>query len=142
MQDIEPGLEESETFYTLTYTVLFFGHATGSIISGILFNCIPTWYLFLFSTISCILGYLIYALATTSWMMLVARGLAGIQLGSSTALAFAYFGISFEKFRENVKALREYDEKKMTRTRKYLFSTYSIGSLLGKFFGLGECHIY
>ena len=103
-----------------------------------MFNFIPNWYLFSLSTLSYVLGYLLYALAANGWMMVLARGLAGIQLGASTALAFA-FGVSFEKYKENMKPLHKYEEKKIAKSKKYLFSTYSIGSLLGKVFGLGEC---
>ena len=38
-----------------------------------------------------------------------------------------------------MKLLRKYEEKKIAKSKKYLFSTYNIGSLLGKIFGLGEC---
>ncbi|CAI8044642.1 hypothetical protein GBAR_LOCUS24744 [Geodia barretti] len=136
-EDIEPGLEESESFYTLTYTVLFLGHAIGSIVAGLLFNYIPTWYLFLCSTLSFIFGYLLYALASNGWMMILARGLAGIQLGTSTALSFAYFGVSFEKYTENIKLLEKYESKKVARVKKYLFSTYSIGTFFGRVVGIG-----
>ena len=139
LQDIEPGLEESESFYTLTYTVLFLGHAIGSIVAGFLFNYIPTWYLFLCSTLSLIFGYLLYALASNGWMMILARGLAGIQLGTSTALSFAYFCVSFEKYTENIKLLDKYESKKVARVKKYLFSTYSIGTFFGRVVGIGEC---
>jgi MFS family permease len=136
-EDIEPGLEESESFYTLTYTVLFLGHAIGSIVAGLLFNYIPTWYLFLCSTLSFIFGYLLYALATNGWMMILARGLAGIQLGSGTALSFAYFGVSFEKYTDNIKLLEKYESKKVARVKKYLFSTYAIGTFFGRVIGIG-----
>ena len=122
--------------------MLFLGHAIGSTTAGIMFNFIPTWYLFSLSTLSYVFGYLLYALATNGWMMVLARGLAGIQLGAAAALAFAYFGVSFEKYRENMKLLNRNEEKKLAKAKKYLFSTHSIGNLLGNVFGLGEYEIY
>ena len=108
---------------------------------GLTYNAIPTWYLFLFSTLSCTLsytlGYLLYALATSGWMMILARGLAGIQLGATTALAFSYYAVSFEKYTENLKKLGRFDEKKAKRTRGYLFSSYGIGNMAGYITGLG-----
>ena len=105
---------------------------------GLTYNAIPTWYLFLFSTLSYTLGYLLYALATSGWMMILARGLAGIQLGATTTLAFTYFGVSFEKFTENAKALGKFDENKFKKLKGYLFGTYGIGTVLGYITGLGK----
>ena len=105
---------------------------------GLTYNAIPTWYLFLFSTLSYTLGYLLYALATSGWMMILARGLAGIQLGATTALAFSYYAVSFEKYTENLKKLGKFDEKKAKSARGYLFSSYGIGNMIGFAVGLGE----
>ena len=149
IQDIEPGLEQSETFYSLTFSVLFLGYSIGSLVVGFVYNFIPAWYLFLFSTLSYTLGYLLYALATSGWMMILARGLAGIHIGAITTLMFTYFGASFEKYSENQWALGNYDEKNMKRLKGYLFSTFGIGTTLGYAVGLGrnkrtqiECRSY
>ena len=68
---IEPGLEQSETFYSLTYTLLFLGHTVAALISGFLFNFVPTWYLCSFAIFIHIGSYLLYAVTTSGWMMLV-----------------------------------------------------------------------
>ena len=134
-QKVEPGLEQSEAFYSLTYVVLFVGYTLGAMGAGLLFNLIPTWYLFLVSTLCHTLGYLLYALATNGWMMLLARGLAGLQQGSIESLMFSYFAISFEKYTENLKTLGKYEEKKAAKVKGYLFSTTSIAYVIG--FGIG-----
>ena len=134
---MEPGLEQSEAFYSLTYVALFVGHTTAAVATGLLFNLIPTWYLFLVSTLCHILGYLLYALATNGWMMILARVLAGMQLGAIDSLTFSYFGVSFEKYKQNLKILEKLEEKKATRVKGYLFSTNSIGTMLGFLIGAG-----
>ena len=103
---MEPGLEQSEAFYSQTFVTLFMGHTTAAVAVGLLFNLIPTWYLFLVSTLCHTLGYLLYALATNGWMMILARGLAGAQLGSSISIVFSYFAVSLKRYTENLESLR------------------------------------
>ena len=124
-------MQQSETFYSLTYVVLFSGYAVSAVGTGLLFNHVPTWYLFMFSTLSHTLGYLLYALATNGWMMILARGLAGLQLGASTSLVFAYCSVSFEKYTENLKILGKLKKKTAGKVKGYVFSLYYIGNVLG-----------
>ena len=134
---MEPGLEQSESFYSLTYVALFVGHVMAAVTTGLLFNLIPTWYLFLVSTLSHTLGYLLYALATNGWMMILARVLAGLQLGAVDSLSFSYFGVSFEKYKQNLKVLGKFEEKKVAKVKGYVFSSNSIGTTLGFWVGAG-----
>ena len=129
LQDIEPGLEQSETFYSITYVVLFAGYSVSAVSVGFLFNHMPTWHLLFVSTLCHTIGYLIYALAMNGWMMIVARALAGLQLGAVESLVF-YYSLSFMKYTENLK-------KKAHRAKGYLFSTSNLGSILGYAFGSG-----
>ena len=135
---MEPGLEQSEAFYSQTFVTLFMGHTTAAVAVGLLFNLIPTWYLFLVSTLCHTLGYLLYALATNGWMMILARGLAGLQLGAVDSLSFSYYCLSFEKYTENLKSLGKYEEKKATKLKSYVFSTNSFGNVLGFLAGFGR----
>jgi MFS family permease len=135
-ENIEPGLEQSETFYSLTYVVLFSTYTISAVGAGLLFNHVPTWYLFMFSTLSHILGYLLYALATNGWMMIMAHGLAGLQMGASTSLVFAYCSVSFEKYTENLKILGKCEKKKAERVKGYVFSLFIVGNSLG--FAIGN----
>ena len=137
-QKVEPGLEQSEEFYSMTYVALFVGHTAAAVAIGLLFNLIPTWYLFLVSTLCHTLGYLLYALASKGWMMLLARWLAGMQLGAADTLVFAYYSVSFEKYTENLKALEKFDEKRAAKVKGYLFSTSAIGYAVGFGFGIGS----
>ena len=134
---MEPGLEQSESFYSLTYVALFVGHVIAAVTTGLLFNLIPTWYLFLVSTLSHTLGYLLYALATNGWMMILARALAGGQLGSVDSLIFAYYSVSFDKYTENLKTLGKFEKKRATKIRGYVFGTSAIGYIIGFLLGGG-----
>ena len=87
---------------------------------------------------SFIAGYLIYALATNGWMMLVARGLAGAQQGAVFSLVYAYDAVSFEKYRENLIALGKYDEQIAEKRKVYLYSSNTLGNLVGYFMGVGN----
>ena len=134
---MEPGLEQTETLYSLTYVVLFVSHAIAAVATGLLFNHIPTWYLFLVSTLCHTLGYLLYALATSGWMMILARALAGLHLGAIDSLVFAYYAVSFEKYKENLKTLGKFEKKKETKMKGYLFSTSAIGYAVGNIIAVG-----
>ena len=138
LQNIEPGLEQSETFYSLTYVVMFSTYTIAAVGAGLLFNHVPTRYMFIFSTLSDTLGYLLYALATNGWMMILARGLAGAQLGTCTSLVFAYSSLSFEMYTENLKILGKYEEKKAERVKGYVFSLFIVGNSLGFAIGIGK----
>ena len=134
---MEPGLEQTETLYSLTYVALFVSHTISAVATGLLFNHIPTWYLFLVSTLCHILGYLLYALATSGWMMILARALAGLHLGAIDTLVFAYYAVSFEKYKENLKTLGKFEKKKETIMKGYLFSTSAIGYAVGDIIAVG-----
>ena len=138
-QEIEPGLQQSEEFYSLAFTAFFFGHTSSAIANGLLFNLIPTWYLFLAAVTTHTVGYLFYASASSGWMMLVARGLAGVSLGLVTSVSFTYFGVTYERYLENQKILGICSDKNKTEQIKgYIFSTLNNGILLGPPIGLGK----
>ena len=118
--------------------VLFSTYTISAVGIGLLFNHVPTQYLFILSTLSHILGYLVYALATNGWMMILARGLAGVQLGA-TSLVFAYCSVSFEKYTENMKILGKYEKKEGEKVKGYVFSLFIVGNSLGFAIGIGKC---
>ena len=72
-----------------------------------------------------------HALATNGWMMILARGLAGVELGASTSIVFAYCSVSFEKYTENLMILGKFETKTAGKVKGYVFSLYYIGNMLG-----------
>ena len=137
-QNIEPGLQLGEDFYSLSYSMLFVGNSAAAIACGLLFNLIPTWYLFLSCIFIHITSYTFYSLATAGWMMLLSRTLAGLAMGSSVTLTFSYFGVSHFKYVEDLKEVERYEEKAAARTKGFIFSLYNIGNLLGYAIGGGK----
>ena len=68
---------------------------------------------------------------------MLARGLAGVQLGSNASLVFAYCSLSFEKYTENLKILGKYEKKKAEKIKGYVFSLFIVGGMLGFAVGTG-----
>ena len=135
LQNIQPGLQRSEAFYSLTYSMFYLGHVIAALISGFLSNKIPLWYLFMATVLLHTFGYVLYALSITGWMMLIARVLAGISTGMAISLGFAYFDFNIEKYAENLKILGEYDAKKVARVKGYVFSFFNVGTGFGYIVG-------
>ena len=68
---------------------------------------------------------------------MLARGLAGVQLGAATSLVFAYCSLSFEKYTENLKILGKYEKKKAEKIKGHVFSLFNVGDMLGFLIGTG-----
>ena len=68
---------------------------------------------------------------------MLARGLAGVQIGANTSLVFAYCSLSFEKYTENLKILGKYEKIKAEKIKGYVFSLFIVGSMLGFAVGTG-----
>lgn len=137
-QEIEPGLDLSEEFYSLTFSAMFAGHTLSAISCGLFFNFVPTWYIFLTAILFHTVSNLLYAMAVNGWMMLLSRGLSGVAVGITVASTFAYFGVSFERYVENLKKLDKFDKKKTTRVKGFVFSLFNIGNALGYVIGGGS----
>ena len=115
--------------------MFYLGLVITALISGYLSNKIPMWHLFMGTILLHIVGYTLYALSTTGWMMLLSRILAGISMGAVISLSFAYFGYSSQKYADNLKVLGEYDAKRVARVKGYVFSFFNIGTGAGYIFG-------
>ena len=75
-------------------------------------------------------------------MIILARGLAGLQTGSTDSLVFAYYSVSFEQYAENLKTLGKFEETKAKKLKGYLFSSVSIAYIGGYGLGVGMTGIY
>ena len=69
---------------------------------------------------------------------MLARGLAGVQLGACTSLVFAYCSVSIEKYTKNLEILGKYEKKKAERVKGYVFSLFIVGNSLGFAIGIGK----
>jgi len=72
-----PGLGKSEFFYSWTVAVYSIGEVTFALVYACLFHVVPYTYIFLSLIMSYILGSLFYAVASSGWMILIARFLVG-----------------------------------------------------------------
>ena len=74
---VPPGIDQSEFFYSWVVTAYGIGEVTFSLVYAGLYNVVPYTYIFLTLVVSYILGYLLYAVASSGWVILVARFLIG-----------------------------------------------------------------
>ena len=137
LQHIEPGLHQSESMYAWIFTFFFTGFSISGLLAGLLANWIPYWYLFFLTILIHIVAYLLYAMATSGLVMMLARALAGAAMGSGTTLVFAYFGVSFETYIDNLKILEDYEKKQYSRWKGFVFSLYTLGKTAGELIGVG-----
>lgn len=81
---------KSEFFYSWMITVYSVGEVLLAPVAGYSAKWIPYWYLLLGGIIAHTLGYLLYAVATNGWTMLLARFLAGAYSGVIETVGYAY----------------------------------------------------
>ena len=128
-------MQQSEVYYSLTYSMFYLGHVLTALIAGYLSNKIPMWYLFMGTIVLHIMGYVLYALSTTGWMMMISRILAGISMGAAIAVSFAYLGFSTERYADNLRILGEYDARKVAQVKGYVYSLFNVGTGVGYIVG-------
>ena len=133
---LEPGLGESEAFYSWVITVFNIGAIVGALSGGLLLKFLPYWHMLLTSLFLHTLGYVLYAVATTGWLIMFSKLLSGVFIGAEMTLALAYFGESNANYREAIKELGK-DEKKAIRVKHQLFALHSVGVNVGYIFGPG-----
>ena len=79
-------------FYSWTVSVYNLGQLTGAFLTFILTYTVPYKYSILLFTSLLVVSSLLYATATSGWMVLAARLLAGIHYGSTAVLVLSYLG--------------------------------------------------
>lgn len=133
---LEPGLGESEAFYSWVITVFNVGAIVGALSGGLLLKFLPYWHMLLASLFLHTLGYVLYAVATTGWLVMLSKLLSGVFIGAEMTLALAYFGESNVNYREAIIELGK-EEKKAIRVKHLLFALHSVGVNIGYIFGPG-----
>ena len=133
---VEAGLGDSEFLYTMVVAAFNVGALVSSLLMGILVKCVPYWYLFVSSLCLFVLGSLLYALAHSTWMLMVAQFLVGHFLGSNIALSYSYASKSSVEY-VHLKEGR-FNEEKSAKIRDLLFAVEGVGGGVGFFIGPGE----
>ena len=81
------------------------------------------------------LGYVLYATATSGWVVMLSKLMSGTFNGTQMTLSLAYISQSIAVYDEALKQLVEEDDKKAARIKHRLFAflsfAYSFGALLG-----------
>ena len=138
ISQFESGLGKSEAFYSTLVTSLNIGAVIGASSSIILLKFFPYWHLVLSSVILHILGYVLYALANSGWIMILSKLLSGLYLGAEVTLVHTYIGESITDYQEALMELGE-DVKKATRVKHRLFGLHAVGNDIGYILGAGLC---
>ena len=98
---------------------------------------LPYWFSFMISLACHTFGFLLYAIVTQGWMMIVSRLLTGIFCGLHRSLAFAYFAVTYEYY-----ILEIQESKKYCRIKDLLFALYTVSTSVGFLIGAGMCYNY
>ena len=117
-------------------TALSAGEFLGALSAGFLIKTLSYSYSILLSIMLHIAGYLVYALTVNGWMMMLSRVLAGMFIGLEDTLAFAYFGESYEEWK-NLMAETGKEKKQRVRVKDTLFALFTITTNVAYLFGPG-----
>lgn len=133
---IEPGLGESESFYSGVITLFNIGALIGAIVCGVLVKYIPYWHLILISLMTHTIGYVIYAVTYVGWLIMISKVLSGFFIGAEMALALSYFAESSVEY----DLLLQDSGKKTSKVslKATLFALHNMGVSIGYIFGPGE----
>ena len=137
-QQIEAGLGLSERFYHVAVSAFSIGELLGAMTASIVSSRIPLWYNTMAALLCHITGFVVYATATSGWVMIVARVLSGTYIGLQTVILFAYFGVSYQHYLEVLEPEeRTKEEEKTTRVKDTLFALYCAAGNMGTLIGPG-----
>ncbi len=108
----------------------------GGIMTGMLSNIVPQFYLWLFMLSIHTIGYLIYSLASKSWLILISKLLSGYFLGADLTISFSYLSkTSFKYSAIQKKRGLVVNDKSLRNT---LFALNGISFSVGYFLGPGK----
>ena len=110
------------------------GGFLGGIAGVILSSYLPYWFSFMISVVCHTVGFLLYAVVTHGWMLVIGRLLVGIFTGLHRALTFAYFAVTYEYY---ITMKEDLESKKYCRIKDILFALYTVSTSLGYLIGAG-----
>ena len=135
---IEPGLGESELFYSLLISGTNVGTIIGGLVCGFLMRIVPYWYLWAVSLVAHTISYVMYCVVHQGWLMMISRLLAGYFAGATLTLGFSYFTDTSVLYVEELNRMRTGAKTESERVRNYLFATFSVSMNLGFILGPGK----
>ena len=128
-------------FYSWVIATFNVGALVGALGTGLATKYIPYWHIILVGLISHTVGYVIYPLATTGWLIIISKFLSGLFVGQELTVALAYFAESSLDYQAAHKALGNSKVKSDT-IRNRLFALHNIGVDIGYVLGPGERERY
>ena len=139
---IEAGLGLSEDFYHVAISAFSIGELLGAMTASIFSSRIPLWYNTMAALLCHITGFVVYATATSGWMIILARLLSGIFIALQTVVSLTYFGVSYQHYLEVLEPEeRTKEEGKATRVKDTLFALYAFSANIGNLIGPGLMHV-
>ena len=133
---LEPGLGLSESLYALSITLYFLGESIGALATGFLVQIVPHWYITLGGFLLHTLGYVVYALTTEGWMLMLSKVLSGSFLGVILTQVPTYFSHTNDVY---IAALKELDKDvKNTQVKDILLAFFSLVLALRFLIGIGK----
>ena len=136
---VDPGLGESEFFYSVILATFYISALFGTLTAGILVMWMPYWYLFLMAICSQILGYVIYGVATQGWHLIISQVLVGYFVGAQYTLSFSYANDSSVSYVEQMKErAHKLDKGYRLHVRDILYTLISTANVFGYYIGPGE----
>ena len=137
---IEAGLAMSEKFYHLAVSSFSMGEILGALIMivGTFSSRIPFWYIAMGALLCHTVGFVLFAIAASGWMIIAARVLIGMFAGLQVVAEFTYFGVSYQHYLDNLEPKeRKKEEAKTTRVKDQLFAFEAVAANVGALFGPG-----
>lgn len=94
---IWPGLGQSEFTYSWVVTIYSIGELIGAIVGGLLSSVLTYRFNIFLVNIILLIGGVLYALASQTWMIITARLLMGIHCGLGLVLLTSYIGVTTDQ---------------------------------------------
>ena len=141
---ILPGLGRSEFFYSWTITIYSLGEVIMAPIAGYSTRIIPYWYILAVGILMQMFGYIIYAVASEGWMLLVARLLTGGYSGIIETISYSYVSEKEQDYREAYFQVHEQDlskkngKLKLPNVKEKMFSLLTIVVAFAYLLGPGK----
>lgn len=128
-------------FYAWMITVYSLGEVILAPVSGYATRWIPYWYILLAGIGVHIIGYVLYSVTQTFWMMVLARLLTGAYAGVIETIGYAYIGeraVEYESAIARKKMLSGKKLSKATRIKEKAYALLTLSVTLSYLAGPGE----
>ena len=141
---ILPGLGRSEFFYSWTITIYSLGEVIMAPLAGYSTRIVPYWYILAIGILMQMFGYIIYAVGSAGWMLLLSRLLTGGYSGIIETISYSYVSEKEQDYREAYFQVHEQDlakkngKLKLPNVKEKVFSLLTIVIAFAYLLGPGK----